>query len=373
MNKDPLFFAPRLSMSSTDPIDFFARWTKYSQRMSLVSKGEFASINMVVRLRNTKSSAYESVQSDTLKLLLLDPSSKGFFRDSVAFWRILKNNEISPNTVIAGDNYFGFLIPYVYRFISGSRYKIQISIHNSLKPVVWGEFNLIVFIKYIGLRRIVSLADSIRTVSIENRKYLIDYWRVAPLKIIVAPIPLVIPDSNPQGVNAFSIGFLGRMHPERGLELWMRIIGDYFRSHHDVKVLLAGDGTMRKNFLSGLSRILPEKQITYFGNLSAGELEVFWENCSVLLSTAEEESYGLAIREAVLNGRKVVAYSNSGTKEVQRIFPGAIYLFSSEEEAAKRLEEAFGTNLTVFEVESFRRYQSEEDRRSLESLVGSWL
>jgi glycosyltransferase involved in cell wall biosynthesis len=373
MNENPLFFAPRLSKSSTHPIDFFARWAKYSQKMSSVSKGEFTSINMVVRLCNTKSFAYESIQSDTLKLSLLDPLSKGFFRDSVAFWRVLKNSEISPNIVIAGDNYFGFLVPYIYRFISRSRYRIQISIHHSLKPIFRNEFNPIRFIKYIGLRRIVSLADSIRTVSIENRKYLINNWRVPPFKIIVAPIPLVIPVSIPQEVEAFSIGFLGRMHPERGLETWMQIIEKYSRSHHDIKVILAGEGTMRKNFLSGLSSILPEKQITYFGNLSASELEAFWKTCSVLLSTAEEESYGMSIREAVLNGRKVVAKSNSGTREVQRIFPGAIYLFSSEEEAIKKLDEAFDTNLTVLEVDSYRRYQSEEDQRSLESLVESWL
>lgn len=341
--------------------------------MSLVSNGTFTSINMVVRIQNSKHLSQETTQSNHINITLLDPTSKGFLRDYVNFWRILKSNNLFPNVVIAGDNYFGFLIPYLYRLISNSSFRIQISIHNSLKPIIWRKFNLKVYLKHIGLYIIVSLADSIRTVSNENREYLVDIWRAPPFKIVVAPIPIVIPDLNPNDVEAFSIGFLGRMHPERGIEPWVRIIERYARDHQDIKVLIAGDGVMRNNFLLGLSKILPEKQVVYLGSLPNSGLETFWQSCSVLLSTAEDESYGMAIREGVLNGRKIVAYSNSGTREIQKMFPGAIYLYSGEEEAIRRIDESFEKKLTRDEVESFRHKQSEENQRSLKSLVESWL
>lgn len=373
LNVNPVFFAPRLSKISTDPNDFFERWTKYSHSLSLVSSGTFTSINMIVRIQNSKHLSQETTQSSHINLTLLNPSSKGFLRDYVNFWRILKSNDLFPNIVIAGDNYLGFLIPFLYRLISNSSFRIQISIHNSLKPIIWRKFNLKNYLKQIGLYTIVLLADSIRTVSNENREYLVNIWRVPPFKILVAPIPVLIPDLNPNNVEDYSIGFLGRMHEERGIEPWVRIIERYARDHQDIKVLIAGDGIMRNNFLSGLSKILPERQVVYLGSLPNSGLEIFWQSCSVLLSTAENESYGMAIREGILNGRKVVAYSNSGTREIQKIFPGAIFLYSDEEDAIRRIGESFEKKLTRDEVESFRRKQREENQRSLKSLVESWL
>jgi glycosyltransferase involved in cell wall biosynthesis len=305
--------------------------------------------------------------------LPLNTSSAGFIRDFIAFGKLVKTNQLSPSTVIAGDNYFGFLIPYLYRLISRTKYNIQISIHNSLKPLLKNGSSLKTILKHVLLRKVVSLADSIRTVSSENRKYLTETWNLPDAKIVVAPIPLVIPDMDIQMPDTDSVGFLGRIHPERGLESWVRIIQNYFIDHQTGGIAIAGDGDLRENFLFNLSRILPESQIKSFGNLPSNQLDTFWKICSVLLSTAEEESYGMAIREAVLNGRKVVAKLNAGTIEVQRIFPRAILLFRNEEEASLRLEEAFEEKLTALEVHKYRLLQQEENKRSLKNLAQSWL
>lgn len=373
MSENPIFFAPRLLKNSTATSDFLARWANYAHELSVVSSKKYEAINMIVRLPDSRDFVFKSTAPSNLIYLPLHVSSVGFLCDFIAFWKLIKSNKLSPSIVIAGDNYFGFLIPYFYRFISRTDFKIQISIHNSLKPLLQNRSSLKTILKYVLLRKVVSLADSIRTVSLENKKYLTETWNLPDAKIVIAPIPLVIPDMDIQMPDTDSVGFLGRIHRERGLESWVRIIQNYFFDNHTGGIAIAGDGVLRENFLSNLSRILPESQIKSFGNLPSNELDTFWKNCSVLLSTAEEESYGMAIREAVLNGRKVVAKLNAGTIEVQRIFPRAILLFRNEEEASLRLEEAFEEKLTALEVHKYRMLQQEENKGSLKSLAQSWL
>ena len=373
MSENPIFFAPRLLKNSTVINDFLARWAIYAQELSVVSNKKYEAINMIIRLPDSNDFVSKSTAPNNLICLPLHISSAGFIRDFIAFWKLMKSNQLSPSIVIAGDNYFGFLIPYLYRLMSRTNYNIQISIHNSLKPLLRSGSSLKTIFKHVLLRKVVSLADSIRTVSSENKKYLTETWGLPDVKIVVAPIPLVIPDMDIQMPDTDSVGFLGRIHPERGLESWVRIIQNYSFEHQTAKIAIAGDGDLRENFLSNLSRILPESQIKYFGNLPSSELDAFWKICSVLLSSAEEESYGMAIREAVLNGRKVVAKLNAGTIEIQRIFPRAIYLFRNEEEASLKLEKAFEENLTPLEVHRYRMHQQEENKHSLKNLAQSWL
>jgi glycosyltransferase involved in cell wall biosynthesis len=117
----------------------------------------------------------------------------------------------------------------------------------------------------------------------------------------------------PRKVNGeFVLGFLGRLHKDRGTETLIKIFQNLLPNHPEVRLIIAGDGPEEKRISSELVDRYP-MQVTLLGQVSERIKEVFWTEIDVLISLAPFESYGLAIRESVLYSRPVLAFPTSGT------------------------------------------------------------
>jgi hypothetical protein len=93
----------------------------------------------------------------------------------------------------------------------------------------------------------------------------------------------------------------------------------------------------------------------------------------LLVSLAQEEGYGLALREALLSGVHVLARRNSGTEEVLSTFPGQIDLVENVSDAFDFIERFSPMNIDQGELTKIRNTQEKFDAKNVESLVVSWV
>jgi hypothetical protein len=92
-----------------------------------------------------------------------------------------------------------------------------------------------------------------------------------------------------------------------------------------------------------------------------------------LLSTAPYESYGLAMREALLHGVPVVSKENAGAIELEQRYPNLIKLYRTKDQAQQYLKGFLEKPLDKKEFESFRKDFFAEQDESLIRLAKVWL
>ena len=106
--------------------------------------------------------------------------------------------------------------------------------------------------------------------------------------------------------------------------------------------------------------------------MTQSELKNEWAGISVLLSAAPAESYGMAMREAVLQGCAVVSLENSGSRDVARQYPNSVTLFTDLVSGAQLIAEALNKKISIKEVERYRIEFLNTQRENISKLVKSW-
>ena len=135
---------------------------------------------------------------------------------------------------------------------------------------------------------------------------------------------------------------------------------------NDVSVIVAGDG-------AGLERMksaLPEGK--FLGHLPRKEINTLWREIGVLLSTAPYESYGLSMREALLNGVPVVSRDNAGARELKKLAPDLISIYGNYEHAQSEIYRFLENRPSPASFESFSATFEREQSKSLQNLALAW-
>lgn len=109
------------------------------------------------------------------------------------------------------------------------------------------------------------------------------------------------------------IGVLGRMVPEKGIDLFMeafaRVSGE-----RDVRAIIGGDGSQRPEIEALISRHGLQQRVTLAGWVE--DSESFYRSIDVLCVPSRAESFGLIILEAWAGGVPVIATRTSGPMEL---------------------------------------------------------
>jgi glycosyltransferase involved in cell wall biosynthesis len=197
---------------------------------------------------------------------------------------------------------------------------IQIQIHADI-----GDQNWVKISKVNSARRVLATitlraASAIRTTTQTQAQNLIKEYGVSPEKLSLVPVQLNLPSRptfNSDRCNLESIGIVGRIHKDRGLEKALQILDAISISYPEVSVLVAGEGPDLEWFKQELGKIIDQNKVNFFGTLEGEELELFWGKCGILISAAPAESYGRAMREAVVRGVPVLATTSAGSLELK--------------------------------------------------------
>jgi glycosyltransferase involved in cell wall biosynthesis len=270
--------------------------------------------------------------------------------------------------LVAGDNYGALLITLLLKLIISSNIRVQISIHGN--PINHGGSKFKNLLRMISFKLLVPRASSVRLVSKHLLFELGDFFG-RNAEIIVSPVPVVLPNRFVAKRIGNRVGLIGRLHYERGISLFRDIVTELISQDQNYEFLIVGDGPERP-LLSELASRNPKVRIDFLGTISQIEVQEKLLDIKLLLSCAENEGYGLSIREAILSGTPVIAKENAGTRELRNSFPEMVFLFETIGEAVELIKSEIDSTVNIETVRRYREKQANIDAEGISSLINSW-
>lgn len=364
MTKEIYFYLPRSKSIATNFNDFLKRWQTYADYLVKHShKG-----NHIVILTDT------TISSNHFENLTVLSLGKARIRQLVVLYRQLASHN-TEKMLIAGNNFDALLISLLVRKFT-FKTKVQASIHMEIEAIR----RLSGFkgsIKRFLLNLMIPKVDSVRVVRASEKERVVDYFGLNPDRILVCPLP-VSPELliDPVEIRAHTrgrkvIGFVGRIHDERRPIEWAEITSRLLDRCSEPKLLIVGEGLMKKQMEEILLKYSNRAEFT--GQVRVEALLDVWRQIHTLLVTAPFESYGMAAREALLNGCFVVAPKIDAYIELKFLAPDGVYLYENPINADRVLESVLQRTCETKDIEEIRVKFFEDQDKSLTNLVLSWI
>ena len=170
-----------------------------------------------------------------------------------------------------------------------------------------------------------------------------------------------------------TIGLIGRIHQDRGIWEFIRLIRILNSSSKDFNVVVIGDGPSKDRFLLKLGSVISKNKLVYLGQLSESELSKAWKKIGVLVSMAPVESYGRVIREAIIAGVPVWATASAGVKDlIDNCKKGEVKILDLGKSDAS-LNKDFNSLLKTKVSSDFSKRFIKENNTYAAKLANSWI
>lgn len=284
----------------------------------------------------------------------------------------------STKTLIAGDPFVGGAL--VNRLASRTSSVSQVQCHGDFGDQAWAQSTKD-RVKRLVAARTLPRAGSVRAVSGPQARKIMKTFDVTADRLVVAPVPVAEeffdasvqdPDGRPTDVY-----FVGRMHPERGIDLWAQTADVLSRHGGGFRFHVVGSGPLEPKFRGLLASQGLRSQTTWHGSLAPQELATLLGASGargVLLNTAPLEAYGRSMAEASLCGLRVVALKTSGAEALTGLFPGIEIVPDADPVSLAHCVSGLGGREVLPEdLPAFRRSYRLMQESAMDRLVQSWL
>lgn len=360
----PLFFAPRLWANSDSILDVINRVDSYARKFQQMDCSEKRVNFFGLASENLNSFDFSRYKHLNVKIYRKGLSGRVYL--AFCFFRSVFNERI----VISGDPYFAFWAAWITKKVLFRKYRIQISIHGI--PLEGNHIKLF-NPRFLALLIASRNADCIRVVSQHLSNMLQNDWGISKDKIVIAPMPVQVPQIIEYEKKKDRILILGRLHQERGVLLSLDIAIRVLSRNPNSTLLIIGDGPLRSKVELIVDKSGLKSRISILGKLPHLEAIAKISESRVLLSSAPEEGFGLAIREAAYCGLSVIALKNAGTIEAGQELPASLRIYSTIDEAVSMCEDALRSKLKTSDVERIRQNRHALNEESLRRIAQSWL
>ncbi|MEP6662198.1 MAG: glycosyltransferase [Verrucomicrobiota bacterium] len=170
--------------------------------------------------------------------------------------------------------------------------------------------------------------------------------------------------------DAFVVGHLGRIAPEKNLEYLSRAVGEFLRKEPQAFFLLVGGGSAEKAVRSIFKKLKLTNRVIMPGKKSGQDLFDAYAAMDVFAFSSFSETQGMVIAEAMAAGLPVVALNASGVREVVRNGKNGFLLpaESSETKFAACLEkiksdQALGSQLREGALRTAKKFSRERSAK----------
>ncbi len=293
-----------------DVIDRHRQYGKWLRKESIDD-----ALHLVI-FSTSNSRTIEDFSGNELDLFIISKPTFNSFIFAFRVKKAIRNLKYEPKLLITGDPWESFFSAYFFNKTTSIKVPIQVQVHGDIGDAKWSQINWRNRIRSLVAIFSLTRATRIRATSKYQADNLVNRYRVTMEKIDVLPVPIFFKEkSAPTPVvlhRPRALGFIGRIHPDRGTASFIKLIKILQDQSVDFSVSIIGDGPEREVFLKSLNEILPNKKITYHGHVTDRELNLLWANIGVLVSVAPVESYGRTMREAISKGIPVWATASSG-------------------------------------------------------------
>jgi len=288
---------------------------------------------------------------------------------------LINNKKWKVELLVASDPWESFWCAHLIKKFIRTDTPIQIQVHGDIANPIWREIDLRNRLRYIFLNKSLSKATSIRCVTGYQAELMIKYLGVNSKKIDIIPVPISELGKlrKREFLKLKSIGFIGRIHHDRGINDFIDLIKNINSQNKDFDIIIAGTGPQKKQFLNQLNLILPEARVLYLGQLPQEKLTKLWKQIGVLVSMAPVESYGRVMREALVAGVPVWATESSGVKDLMdKCEKGTVKILDLNKSASS-LNQDFEILLKTKVSPKFAKEFIKENNTYAAKLAQSWV
>jgi glycosyltransferase involved in cell wall biosynthesis len=352
-------------------IDVVARQDRYGYQLKLQNK------NFKLHFVMFSGGAYIKNYHE-LKFISIFKISKQTFNSylfAIKSYSYIKSQNLNVKLLIAGDPWESYWSAYFLNKLLNKNIPIQIQVHGDIADPRWRRINFRNRIRYSLAKLSLPRAASIRAVTKYQAENLVNTFGIKREKIVVVPVPINVFGKSValKSDRPKTIGLIGRIHQDRGIWEFIKLVRILNSSAKDFKVVVIGDGPSKDKFLLKLSSVISKNRIIYLGQLPESELRKAWKRIGVLVSMAPVESYGRVMRELLIAGVPVWATASAGVKDLMdNCKKGEVKLLDLSKSDAT-LDKDFKTLLKTKVSSDFSKRFIKENNSYAAKLASSWI
>ena len=289
--------------------------------------------------------------------------------------KFIKLNNVDVKLLVAGDPWESYWSAYFLNRFLKKKTPIQIQVHGDIADPRWRRINLRNRIRYLVAKLALPKASSVRAVTKYQAENLVHAFGVKKERIVVVSVPINVFSKTValKTIRPKTIGLIGRIHQDRGIWEFIKLVRFLNLSSKDFKVVVIGDGPSKDKFLLKLSSVIPKNRVTYLGQLTESELRKAWKKIGLLVSMAPVESYGRVMRESLIAGVPVWATASAGVKDlIDNCKKGEVKLLDLSKSSTS-LEKDFNSLLKTKVSSDFSKRFFKENNTYAAKLANSWI
>jgi len=319
-----------------------------------------------------------NIQPSIFYLKLVNARPMNFVHFAYQAAKEIKRTKLVPSILVAGDPWESYWTAKLVRFLSGLNCPIQVQLHGDFGNPAWKALNSRNRLRSYALGYAIRNSESIRTVSEFQTEFIVERFDIKRNKVFVCP-PLLNSSYLNQKKNQrrrenkeVTLAFMGRLHSERGTAHLREFVAKLKSEDFNFKLLVLGSGPEEKVLKREISKLLSPIQNEFYPFLQPRDMASFWARTDLVLSLAPSESYGRAMREALLFGIPVLAVESSGVKELIQLVGNESVLTVNPKDTYAEIRVKVEKLLTTGVSHETKNQIMEVELRKNSLLIESW-
>jgi glycosyltransferase involved in cell wall biosynthesis len=369
-NPSVLILDPRGNIASGGK-DVVARHENYAKE--LLAQGKTSRLDL--KVLSAGVSLKSSGKGKNERVITISKPTFNSYMFARKVHKFIKINNLNVKLLVAGDPWESYWSAYFLNKFFDKKMPIQIQVHGDIADPRWRRINYRNRIRFSLAKLSLPKASSVRAVTKYQAENLVKAFDIKREKIVVVPVPITIASKSVvlKSERPKTIGLIGRIHQDRGIWEFIRLIRVLNSGSKDLKVVVIGDGPSKDKFLLKLESVIPKNRIIYLGQLPENELRKAWKRIGVLVSMAPVESYGRVMRESLMAGVPVWATASAGVKDLMdNCKKGEVKLLDLSKSDAT-LDKDFKTLLKTKVSSDFSKRFIKENNTYAAKLASSWI
>jgi len=289
--------------------------------------------------------------------------------------KFIKMNNLNVKLLVVGDPWESYWSAYFLNKFLNKKIPIQIQVHGDIADPRWRRINYRNKIRFSLAKLALPKTSSVRAVTKYQAENLVKAFGIKRERIVVVPVPINVLSKTValKSDRPKIIGLIGRIHQDRGIWEFIKLVRILNLNTKDLKVVVIGDGSSKDKFLRKLESVIPKNRIIYLSQLPESELRKAWKRIGVLVSMAPVESYGRVMRESLIAGVPVWATASAGVKDLMdNCKKGEVKLLDLSKSDAS-LDKDFKTLLKTKVSSDFSKRFIKENNTYAAKLANSWI
>jgi glycosyltransferase involved in cell wall biosynthesis len=351
--------------------DVIARHEIYAKELRRLGKAS----NLELKVFSAAVSPKKSSEGKNERVTTLSKPTFNSYMFAKKVHKFIKLNNLDVKLLVAGDPWESYWSAYFLKRFLNKKISIQIQVHGDIADPRWRRINLRNRIRFSLAKLSLPKVSSVRAVTKYQAENLVNAFGIKKERIVVVPVPVNVLSKTvaSKTIRPKSIGLIGRIHQDRGIWAFIKLVRILNLSSKDFKVVVIGDGPSKEKFLLKLSSVIPKNRVTYLGQLPETELSKAWKTIGVLVSMAPVESYGRVIRESIIAGVPVWATASAGVKGLlDNCKKGEVKLLDLGKSDTS-LEKDFNSLLKTKVSSDFSKRFIKENNTYAAKLTNSWI